>query len=51
MNCITRANLIYTALAVLSLAAGVGCSGKSGHDKPVVVASLHNRAILHRHAA
>jgi inositol transport system substrate-binding protein len=42
MNCITRANLIYTALAVLSLAAGVGCSGKSGHDKPVVVASLHN---------
>src|SRR5580658_7415616 len=43
MNCrIKRGELIYAVLAVLSLAAGVGCSSKSAHDKPVVVASLHN---------
>jgi inositol transport system substrate-binding protein len=43
MSCrIKRGNLIYAVLALLSLAAGVGCSGKSAHDKPVVVASLHN---------
>ena len=34
--------LIVAVLAVLSLAAGTGCSSKSAHDKPVVIASLHN---------
>jgi inositol transport system substrate-binding protein len=43
MNChIKPGHLIYAVLAVLSLAAGVGCSSKTAHDKPVVVASLHN---------
>ena len=43
MNChIKRSDLIYAALAVLSLAAGIGCSSKSAHDRSVVVASLHN---------
>jgi inositol transport system substrate-binding protein len=34
--------LMFAALSVLSLAASVGCSPKSGHAKPVVIASLHN---------
>ena len=43
MNChIKRSDLIYAVLAVLSLAAGIGCSSKSAHDRSVVVASLHN---------
>jgi inositol transport system substrate-binding protein len=43
MNCrIKRGIAIYAILAVLSLAAGAGCSSKAAHDKPVVVASLHN---------
>jgi inositol transport system substrate-binding protein len=43
MNCrIKRGIAIYAILAVLSLAAGAGCSSKTAHDKPVVVASLHN---------
>jgi inositol transport system substrate-binding protein len=43
MTCrIKRGNLIYAILALLSLAAGVGCSSKTAHDKPVVVVSLHN---------
>jgi inositol transport system substrate-binding protein len=43
MSChIRRGDLIYAVLAVFSLAAGVGCSSKGAHDKPVVVASLHN---------
>jgi inositol transport system substrate-binding protein len=43
MNChIKRGDLIYAVLAVLSFAAGVGCSSKTSHDKPMVVASLHN---------
>jgi inositol transport system substrate-binding protein len=37
-----RGNPTIAALAALSLAAIVGCSSKSAHDKPVVVASLHN---------
>jgi inositol transport system substrate-binding protein len=39
---IQRSKLICAALAVLALAAGVGCSPKSTHDKPVVIVSLHN---------
>ncbi len=35
-------DLICAVLATLSLAAGVGCSSKSAHDRPVVIASLHN---------
>jgi inositol transport system substrate-binding protein len=43
MNCrIKRGVAIYAVLAALSLAAGAGCSSKTAHDKPVVVASLHN---------
>jgi inositol transport system substrate-binding protein len=38
---IKRGDLIYAALAVLSLA-GAGCSSKASHDRPVVIASLHN---------
>lgn len=39
---IKRGGLICAILAVLSLAAGSGCSSKSAHDRPVVIASLHN---------
>jgi inositol transport system substrate-binding protein len=39
---IKRGGLIWAVLAGLSLAAGGGCSSKSAHDKPLVVASLHN---------
>jgi inositol transport system substrate-binding protein len=39
---IERSRLIYAAIATLFLVAGVGCSSKSSHDKPVVIASLHN---------
>jgi inositol transport system substrate-binding protein len=39
---IKRGDLVYAALAMLSLATGVGCSSKTPHDKPLVVASLHN---------
>lgn len=39
---IKRGNLICAALALLCLAAGVGCSPKSAHDRPLIVASLHN---------
>src|SRR5258708_12469182 len=33
--------LLCAVLAVLSLAAGAGCS-KTAHDRPMVIASLHN---------
>jgi inositol transport system substrate-binding protein len=36
-----RGKLIIAVLAALSFAA-VGCSPKTAHDKPIVVASLHN---------
>jgi inositol transport system substrate-binding protein len=39
---IKRCDLIYAVLAMMSLATGVGCSSKSTHDRPVVIASLHN---------
>jgi len=39
---IKRGNLICAALALLCLAAGVGCSPKSAHNRPLIVASLHN---------
>jgi inositol transport system substrate-binding protein len=39
---IKRGKLIVAALALLCLAAGVGCSHKSAHNKPLIVASLHN---------
>jgi inositol transport system substrate-binding protein len=43
MNCsVNRANLVWTVLALLWLATGVGCSSKSAHDRPLIVASLHN---------
>lgn len=39
---IKRSRLIYAALAAVFLAAGSGCSSKSSHARPVVIASLHN---------
>jgi len=39
---IKRSGLMYAVLAMLSLATGVGCSSKTAHDKPLIVASLHN---------
>lgn len=39
---IKRSRLIYAALAAVFLAAGSGCSSKSPHARPVVIASLHN---------
>jgi inositol transport system substrate-binding protein len=33
---------VLAALAVLSVAAGAGCSSKSSHGRPLVIASLHN---------
>jgi inositol transport system substrate-binding protein len=38
---IMRGNLICAAL-LLCLTAGVGCSPKSAHNRPLIVASLHN---------
>jgi inositol transport system substrate-binding protein len=38
---IKRGHLIFAVL-MLCLAAGAGCSSKSAHDKPLIVASLHN---------
>jgi inositol transport system substrate-binding protein len=38
---IRRGNLICAAL-LLCLSAGVGCSPKSAHNRPLIVASLHN---------
>jgi inositol transport system substrate-binding protein len=38
---IKRGHLIFSAL-MLCLAAVAGCSSKSAHDKPLIVASLHN---------
>jgi inositol transport system substrate-binding protein len=38
---IKRGNLIC-AILLLCLTAGVGCSHKSAHDRPLIVASLHN---------
>jgi inositol transport system substrate-binding protein len=43
MNSTTkRGNLAWRVLALLWLAAAVGCSPKSAHDRPLIVASLHN---------
>jgi inositol transport system substrate-binding protein len=39
---IKRGKLVWTVLALLWLATGVGCSSKSAHDRPLIVASLHN---------
>ena len=39
---VKRRDLIYALAALLSLAAVAGCSPKNSHDKPMVVASLHN---------
>jgi inositol transport system substrate-binding protein len=39
---IKRGNSVWAVLALLSLATGVGCSSKSAHDRPLIVASLHN---------
>jgi inositol transport system substrate-binding protein len=42
-NAVTRGSVFPAVLlAVLALAQGSGCSSKSAHDRPVVVASLHN---------
>jgi inositol transport system substrate-binding protein len=38
---IKRCNLIC-AILLLCVTAGVGCSRKSAHDRPLIVASLHN---------
>jgi inositol transport system substrate-binding protein len=43
MNCsVKRGNMVWAVLALLWLATGVGCSSKSAHDRPLIVASLHN---------
>jgi inositol transport system substrate-binding protein len=39
---VKRGNLVWAVLALLWLASGVGCSSKSAHDRPLIVASLHN---------
>jgi inositol transport system substrate-binding protein len=39
---IKRGDLLAAALLAFSLAAGGGCSSKTGHDKPMIIASLHN---------
>jgi inositol transport system substrate-binding protein len=39
---IKRGHLICAVLTVLCLSGGAGCSSKSAHDKPLIVASLHN---------
>jgi inositol transport system substrate-binding protein len=39
---IKRHEMFYAVLAALSLATSGGCSSKTAHDRPVVVASLHN---------
>jgi len=37
-----RGSPVYAVLAAFALAAAAGCSPKTAHDKPTVVASLHN---------
>src|SRR5277367_2977750 len=39
---IKRGGVIYAVMALLSLAAGAGCSPKNAHDRPMIVVSLHN---------
>jgi inositol transport system substrate-binding protein len=39
---IMRGFLIYAVVMALSLSAGGGCSSKTAHDRPMVIASLHN---------
>jgi inositol transport system substrate-binding protein len=39
---IKRGNLVWALLPLLWLAISVGCSSKSTHDRPLIVASLHN---------
>src|ERR1700689_2583709 len=39
---VKRGHFICATLALLCLAAGVGCSPKSAHNRPLIVASLHN---------
>jgi len=41
-NRIKRGHLLCAVLTVLCLSGGAGCSSKSAHDKPLIVASLHN---------
>jgi inositol transport system substrate-binding protein len=41
ISTIKRGNLICAVL-LLCLSAGVGCSPKAAHDRPLIVASLHN---------
>jgi inositol transport system substrate-binding protein len=42
MNSTIRRGNLICAVLLLCLAAGVGCSPKSAHDRPLIVASLHN---------
>ena len=39
---VKRGILIHAVVAALSLSAAGGCSSKSAHDRPMVIASLHN---------
>ena len=39
---VKRGHLLCAVLTVLCLSGGAGCSSKSAHDKPLIVASLHN---------
>jgi inositol transport system substrate-binding protein len=41
-RCIRRGDLICVLFALLCVTAGTGCSPKATHDKPLIVASLHN---------
>jgi inositol transport system substrate-binding protein len=42
MNSTIRRGNLICAILLLCLSAGVGCSPKSAHNRPLIVASLHN---------
>jgi inositol transport system substrate-binding protein len=42
MNSHIKRGHLVLAVLMLCLAAGAGCSSKSAHDRPLIVASLHN---------
>jgi inositol transport system substrate-binding protein len=42
MNSIIKRGHLICAVLLLFLSAGVGCSPKSAHNRPLIVASLHN---------
>src|ERR1700693_3357756 len=42
MNSTIKQGNLICAVLLLCLTAGAGCSSKSAHDRPLIVASLHN---------